>query len=793
MKIWLSTLFMGLLSGALFAQNPTISGYVQDLESGEPLIGASVYDTRSGKGTISNEYGFFSLTLPTDSVILRSSFVGYQAMEYQFVLEADKVLNLDLKPSLELETVEITASELERIEEQSQMSTIDVSMEKVKALPVLLGEKDILKTIQLLPGVQSGTEGASGIYVRGGGPDQNLILLDGVPVYNANHLFGFFSVFNADAINSVKLVKGGFPAHYGGRLSSVIDIRMKEGNLKEFHGEGSVRLISSKLSLEGPIIKDKTSFIVSGRRTYIDLLAKPLIAAANAAQEENINGGYYFWDLNAKVNHKFSDNSRLFASGYFGLDRFYVNIEDKYTFDQESYEDVSRSNLRWGNAIGALRWNKIITPKLFVNVTGTYSQYQFDVGFEERSTVTTSDSTRRDLIGFNYLSGINDWTTKFDFDYHPNADHAIKFGGGNTYHTFIPGVNQFQVNEGDSPPIDTTYGSNKQFAHEHWLYIEDDWEISRRIKVNAGLHAAGFLVGDKWYNSLQPRFSGRYLLNDNSSIKASYARMTQFLHLLTNPTIGLPTDLWVPVTDQVAPQQSHQFALGYARSLPLGFQLTVEAYYKEMTGLIDYKEGSSFLGASNDWQSNVVFGRGESYGAEVLLERKIGKTSGWVGYTLSWTNRQFDDLNFGEPFPYLYDRRHDIGAAVTHKFNERIDVGVVWVYGTGNALTLAQERFQGLLDSPLENTWNSLENGGFQTFPQRNNFRMPSYHRLDIGVNFHKKKRLFERTWSVGVYNAYNRQNPFFLYFDYDSNNQRKLYQLSLFPLIPSVSYSFKF
>lgn len=782
------------LGGFVSAQNVTISGFIQDLETGEPLISATIFDTKSGKGAISNEYGFYSLTLPADSVVLRANYVGYQAMEFRMLVKEDTQFKINMKSSLVLDEVSITASELDRIEEQTQMSANDISIEKVKALPVLLGEKDILKTIQLLPGVQSGSEGSSGIYVRGGGQDQNLILLDGVPIYNASHLFGFFSVFNADAINSVKLIKGGFPARYGGRLSSVVDIRMKEGNSKKFHGEGSVGIISSKLTLEGPIIKDKTSFIVSGRRTYIDLLARPIIAAASAAQsngEERVTGGYYFWDLNAKINHKINDNSRLYASGYFGRDRFFARVKENYTDGGEVYDGSFENNLRWGNAIGALRWNQIISPKMFVNVTGTYSKYQFDVGFDEQTTITNPDSTREERFFYQYLSGIQDLSAKVDFDYHPHSNHSIKFGAGNTYHTFTPGVNQFQLSEIGGENLDTTFGSSTQYAHEQALYFEDDWKINNRLKVNAGLHFSGFYVNEKWYTSVQPRVSARFFLDDKSSVKASYARMTQFLHLLTNPSIGLPTDLWVPATGRVAPQESQQVALGYARSLPEGFQITVEGYYKDMRNLIDYREGTSFLGTAEDWQDKVVVGRGNSYGMEVLLERKFGKTSGWIGYTLSWTNRQFDDLNFGNWFPYRYDRRHDISVAITHKFNDRVDVGLVWVYGTGNAVTLGQERYRGLGNLFGGNNFgqfNEIEHIG-----ERNNYRMRAYHRLDLGVNLHKKRKHHEGTWSFGLYNAYSRQNPFYLYFSYDRQNNRKLYQISLFPIIPSVSYAFKF
>ncbi|MBT5933243.1 MAG: TonB-dependent receptor, partial [Flavobacteriales bacterium] len=557
MKSILFILFLFSLSFHSFSQKFTISGTVRDLSSGEPIIGAKVFDIKSKKGTLSNDYGFFSLTLPKDSVYLRVSYMGFTAMEYQMDGSKNTALEVDLNTIQELE--EVTVNAQKNIEEQTQMSSFDVSIEKIKALPVFLGEKDIIKTIQLFPGVQSGSEGSSGIYVRGGGQDQNLMLLDGVPIYNATHLFGFFSIFNADAINKVTMIKGGFPARYGGRLSSVLDIRMKEGNMKKFHGEGSIGIISSKLSLEGPIIKDKTSFIVSGRRTYVDLLARPFINMSNRGDGKDPGssstqtGGYYFWDLNAKINHKFSETSRLYLSGYFGRDRFYNDRTNEFTTDVDNSTTVENSSngLRWGNAIAAIRWNKIITPKLFMNVTGTFSQYQFRVGGENESTTTypSAPSTSQNLI-FNYDSGIQDWGGKIDFDFRPNPNHTIKFGLGDTYHTFTPGVNQIQLSNSISNGIDTTFGSVQQYGHEHWVYFEDDWEVSNRLKFNVGIHFSGFKASQEWYPSIQPRFSARYMLTENSSIKASYSSMTQFLHLLTNPTIGLPTDLWVPVTDR---------------------------------------------------------------------------------------------------------------------------------------------------------------------------------------------------------------------------------------------------
>ncbi len=781
MKILLPAILL-LLSIPSFSQKETatISGYIQDASTGEKLIGAGVYDVKSGQGARTNVYGFFSLTLPKDSVQLRIMYVGYETIEMRLKLDGDQTINAEIRTSEELESVVIKGKE--SIQDETQMSSMSLSMAKVKALPVFMGEVDIMKTIQLLPGIQSGSEGASGIYVRGGGPDQNLVLLDGVPVYNASHLFGFFSVFNADAINNVQLIKGGFPARYGGRLSSVIDIRMKEGNMKEFHGEGSIGLISSKLTLEGPIKKDKTSFLISARRTYIDLLARPII---KATAEGNV-GGYFFYDLNGKINHKFSDKSRLYFSAYNGKDRAYIKYDESRLENAVRTTQSYDQSLEWGNFISALRWNYIINPKLFMNVTGTYSRYKFNVGFDFSSSEVGPGINNQQNYKFDYISGINDWSGKVDFDYSPNANHSIKFGTGYIYHTFTPGVNEVS-SSGDGTPTDTTFGSSKQYGNELFAYIEDDFKIGKRLKANLGVHASGFLVGDKTYHSIQPRVALRYKLNELSSIKASYSRMTQFLHLLTNQSIGLPTDLWVPVTDSIPPQQSDQFAIGYARTVKKDYELSVEAYYKTMENVIEYKDGASFVGNDKDWQKKVEIGKGWSYGAEILFEKKVGKTTGWIGYTLSWTERQFDGLNFGEKFPYRYDRRHDIGVAVTHKFNDRVDVGLVWVYGTGNAVTLGLERYLS-----FDNVFGSGA-GEIEHIESRNNYRMPAYHRLDLGVNLHKKKKWGEQTWSFGVYNAYSRQNPFFLEFGYNNNNQRVLKQYSLFPIIPSFNYSFKF
>lgn len=769
-----------------FGQIFTLSGYIRDAETGEALISSRVYNDSLKTGTMSNVYGFYSLTLPAGTHNILFSFIGKSPQKKQVFLDQDIELDINLFDNKNLETVVVTGEKKEQ--ESSEMSTINLSMSKVKSLPVLLGEQDIIKTAQLLPGIQSGSEGSSGIYVRGGGPDQNLILLDGVPIYNANHLFGFFSVFNADAINQVKLVKGGFPAEYGGRISSVIDIRMNEGDMKKIHGEGSVGIISSKLMLNGPIIKDRTSFMISARRTYIDILAKPFITLANKQNGgDNLSLGYFFYDVNAKINHKINTKNRIYLSLYGGDDKFY--LREKYSFSTNgSPDNIDESNagMKWGNRIMALRWNHQFGSKLFMNATVNYSQYKFNTGFGFKSYYEGNEDNPNENFSFDYLSGINDWGGNLNFYYYLNPKHNIQFGVGETYHTFKPGVNQLQISEGGAA-IDTSFGSQRTYAHEFFGYIQDDIKVTKRLTANIGLHFANFYVRQELYNVLQPRASSNFMLDEKSSIKLSYARTAQFLHLLSNTSIGLPTDLWVPVTDKIKPQYGNQVAIGHTRQLPKGFRIGTEGYYKLMENMIEYKDGASFFGSNQDWENLVEIGDGYSYGVEVLFEKRTGKTTGWIGYTLSWTNRQFDNINDGKEFPYRYDRRHDISVVVTHKFNDKIDVGLVWVYGTGNAVTLGLQKY------------NSIPNTNYGTYEiehieSRNGYRVPSYHRLDLGVNIHKPKKWGEATWSFSFYNAYNRQNPFYIDYGYiQGKNEEVLKQISLFPIIPSVSYSFKF
>ena len=770
-----NSIFLSIMLLAFFglnAQKFTISGYVSDLKTQEKIIGAIVYDVNTKKATTSNAYGFYSLTLPSDSIKLYVSYIGFAPQRKTFFLKENLSLNIDLVPDNELKTVEVIASESEGIEEKTQMSTINIPIEQMRKIPALMGEVDILKVLQLLPGVKSGGEGATGLYVRGGGPDQNLILLDGAPIYNASHLFGFFSTFNADAVKNVELIKGGFPARYGGRLSSVIDITMKEGNMRKYNVEGSLGLISSKIMVEGPIFKNKTSFIITARRTYIDKILGPLITAASSGSG---SGGYYFYDLNLKVNHKISDKDRVFLSLYKGLDKAYFSSGGSFT------GDIGIGGyLRWGNTLGAARWNHVFNSRLFCNTNVTYTEYKFGVGQEikdfKNDTRTASD----------YFSGINDWATKINFDFMPNPNHYIKFGTNYIYHTFKTGAQQYKT-QGFNRDVDSISGNPSIFANEVSLYFEDDWKVTSKFKMNVGLHAAGFFVQNNFYRSIQPRFSARYLLPNNWSIKASYASMMQFIHLLSNSNVGLPTDLWVPATKLIKPQRSYQGAAGFAKGIKNNmFELSIEGYYKEMHDIIDYLDGANFIGQSTSWEKKVAQGKGWSYGAEFLIQKKKGKYTGWIGYTLSWTNRQFKEINNGEIYPYKYDRRHDISFVNIYKVSNKIDFALTWVYGTGNAFSLPVQTYT------AAGNFNGFSND-IQFYGSKNNYRMAPYHRLDLSINKHKKKKWGRVTWSVGAYNVYGRQNPYFLYFSKNQYGRTQLMQVSLFPFIPSVSYNFKF
>ena len=752
MKNFFFTFTLVIFSINVFAQEKyTISGYITDINNGESVVGANIYCKELNLGVTSNTYGFYSLTLPLGTYEISYSFIGYKSENKKIQLTSS------IKNDVEFELSAINIQEVivradKSIVEKTQASMIEVPIEQIKKIPALMGEVDVIKAIQLLPGVQS-SEGSSGFYVRGGGPDQNLILLDGVPVYNASHIGGLFSVFNADAIKTVRLTKGGFPARFGGRLSSVLQIDMKEGNMKQFKGDATIGLISSKITLEGPIIKDKTSFIVAARRTYADLLVRPFMPASTDLT-------LYFYDLNAKINHKFSENDRVYLSAYVGNDAFGVNYdaseENNGKGGDSSDEGTLNFGLGYGNITSTLRWNHLFSDKLFSNTILTYSRYSFNTDFSLSAIQSNVMGNENLNINFGYLAGIEDFGAKIDFEYNPNPNHDIKFGTSYTYHHFFPGETNLNFSI-DYPALDTVnqdvtvdtllnFSANTN-VHEMFFYLEDDLKINNRLHANIGLHIGYYSLAnnssvtnyglvnkfnDAANYSLQPRVSARYLLNKDWSVKASYAKMQQNIHLLSNSSVGFPSDIWVPAIDSVPSQTSQQWAANVTTQLYNNqFELSLEGYYKTMKDLIAYKAGYSNLESSEAWQNAVeTGGEGESYGFELFFQKKKGKTTGWIGYTLSWTNRKFDNINFGEWFPYKYDRRNDFSLVISHNFNDKWDIAANWVYGTGNALTFPQGVYLGM---PQANSWdNQLSVASVESYGNRNSTRLPSYQRLDF-------------------------------------------------------------
>ena len=795
-----------MLCSAAAAQTYTISGSVIDSLSGETLIGAAVMDMRSGKGALTNDQGRFSLTLKSDSVRLRITYVGYQPIFEEFLLKSNQKRTFAMRSSLELKTVVIKG---ERIADakSSQMSAIQVPIEQLKSVPVLFGEADLVKALQLMPGVQSGSEGNSGFYVRGGGPDENLFLLDGVPLYNVSHMGGFFSAFNTDAVKNVTLYKGSFPARFSGRLSSVLDVTTNNGNDKRLHGNASIGFISAKLSLEGPIKSERTTFSLSGRRTYADFLLQPLVKRLADRRQYKLRAGYYFYDVNGKLTHRFNDRSRLFASYYMGSDVIYTRIRTLATDVQEQYLNF---DTRWGNIVSSLRWNYELTPKLFMNITGAYTRYSNNVGvnYETVTLATEQSDSQTSDFQMDYLSKINDFSLRADFDFTPNPDHLVKFGSSYVLHFFQPEVASAHLNAysadvmNSSFVIDTAVHSGRILAHEATAFVEDDWSISDAVKVNYGLNLSGFGVEDKFYPTLQPRLSGRLMLRDGLSLKAGYAYMTQFMHLLSTTSVSMPTDLWVPVTASIAPMHAHQVAAGLFYEISAIGDLSVEGYYKRMHNLLEYKDGASFWGSSESWEEKVVMGDGWAYGVELLLQRNFGDFTGWVGYTWSKSMRQFDRpgqvLNGGNPFPAKYDRRHDISIVLSYKVNDRIDLSATWVYSTGNAATLSLQEYAEAQESA--DRYAGIDPEGWDGYISeasgRNNFRMPDYHRMDISANFHRIFKRCSRTINVSVYNLYNRKNPYMIYESHEyryQNYNGALVQLSIFPILPSVAYTLKF
>ena len=785
MRLKIAILFI-LFGLNAISQKYTISGYVKDQTNGEDMIGASILVKEINKGTITNTYGYYSISVEKGTYTLVISFLGYADIVKKITLDKDLKLDFSVEPtSFTTDEVVISAERTDKNIKSNKIGTIKLPMESVKKLPAFMGEVDILKSIQLLPGVSSAGEGNGGLYVRGGGPDQNLVLLDGATVYNASHLFGFFSVFNADAIKEVNLIKGGMPAKYGGRLSSVLDISMKEGNNKKYEVEGGIGNIASRLTVQGPIIKDKASFIVSARRTYIDILMDPFVKDDAKAK----GSGYYFYDITAKINYKFSNKDRIFLSGYYG--------KDVFTFARQDHD--FKVDIPWGNAMGTFRWNHLFNKKLFMNTTFVISNYDFAFSAEQNN------------FEFKLYSGIRDYTGKIDLTWFPHVRHKVHFGGEAIRHEFTPSTvtGRMGTTDFDSGKI------NKQYANEFAIYTSDNYEINEFFSVNAGLRATlyqnigpydRYIINDQnvntdtvhyelgdiiaQYPNIEPRISARYILNSKSSIKASFTQNYQYVHLANVASATLPTDVWVSSTDIVKPQFSTQYSAGYFRNFKDNmFETSVEVYYKDMKNLIEYADGKTpGDDVGNNADNNFVFGDGYSYGAEFFIKKSFGRINGWIGYTISKTERKFAEINNGDYFPAKYDRRHDLSVIASYEFSKKLTASFIYIYATGDATTLPLSRY--MIDGRL-----SVEYG------PRNSYRMAAYHRADISVSWEPgalKKKRFKSTWVFAVYNLYNRYNPYFIYFDESGTIQEGTYkvtamQVSLFPILPSITWNFKF
>ncbi|MBP6825580.1 MAG: TonB-dependent receptor [Saprospiraceae bacterium] len=771
MKHYLTFLFL-FCNFLVYAQNTaTVSGTLRDAKNGETLIGATVEAVGLGKGNVSNEYGFYSFTLPesSDSVTLRFSYIGFQTTTRRI----KPVGTIKLEVSLQsednvIEEVVIKANALSDKMKSTEMSVMTISTKEAKLLPALFGEVDIIKILQLKPGITAGSEGTTGIFVRGGGSDQNLIVLDEAIVYNANHLFGFFSTFNSDAVKDVKVYKGGFPAQYGGRLSSVIDVRMKEGNNQKFSGAGGLGLIASRLTLEGPIQKDKSSFIVSGRRTYADLITSGINKANEGKADYDPIPDYYFYDLNTKVNFTLSEKDRLYLSGYFGRDVFkFKDATFNFLFD-------------WGNTTGTARWNHVFGPKLFSNTTFTYSDYRYRI--------------RNILQGFffNLGSNVKDANLKVDFYYQPSNRHTVRFGANTTYHNFVVGRLKAGSDDGE-----VKFESGQDFdGAEFGVYANDEWAATDRLKLSYGARVSAWRNSPAFYANFEPRLAANYALTPKWSLKGSYTRMNQYVHLLASSGLSLPTDIWYPSTKGIKPEVSDQVAVGTSYLVGDNLLITWEAWYKWLRNQLDFKDGAELFG-NDALEGELTVGNGYAFSPfEIEIEKKEGKLTGWIGYTLAWTRRgNFPDINVGADFPPRFDTRHNLSVVALWNLSKRWQITATWVYTSGYTAWLPGGRF----------SFQDVPGGQLQPlvpiYGDRNTYRYPAYMRADLGVVWKWWGRHTENDLTLSVYNLTDRRNPYFIYIDFDSvetpvgDAPTRIYakQVSLFPILPSITWNFKF
>jgi hypothetical protein len=767
-KIYVFSILLCLgahFTSAVAQQSFVLSGSVKDKQTGESLIKAVVrIQELPNAGIISNEYGFYSLTLPKGNYSVMVSQVGYETLVQKIKLDSSQAINFYLLTKNVLKEVVVESSRKNDNLTKAQMGTETINMSAISKVPVIFGEKDLLKTIQLLPGVKSAGEGNSGFFVRGGGADQNLILLDEAPVYNATHLLGFFSTFNSDAIKDATIIKGNSSSQYGGRLSSVLDVKMKEGNNQDYTVNGGIGLISSKVSVEGPLQKNKSSFILSGRRTYADVFLK-----ATEKFKDNI---LYFYDLNAKANYQINAKNKVYISGYFGRDE--LGLGQDFGID-------------WGNKTGTIRWNKIISNKLFLNTSFIYSDYNYNVKLKNGET------------NFNINSEIKDVNLKQDYTFYANTQNTLRFGFNTILHNIKPST--------FSGTVINSVAKEGRNGLENALYLTNNYRANNQLTIDYGMRLSTYTLmgGDvyniyengvvkssvklnrssfgKTYANLEPRITTNYRISDETSIKAGYARNVQHLHLLSNSVASSPSDQWIGNSYNIKPEIADQLSLGYVTKLfKSKFELTAETYYKYLQNQIDYKDGAE-INTVSDVESVLLYGIGRAYGLELLLKKKEGRLTGWIGYTLSKTERKIDGINEGRWYNARQDRTHDISVVGIYELNSRWSISGVFVYNTGDAVTYPTGKY-------------NLQGQTLYQYAARNANRMPAYHRLDFSATYEKNKtKRMHGSWNFSLYNVYGRENAFRISFKDDPNDptRTQIIRTALFKWVPSVTYQFKF
>lgn len=784
-------IILHLLSIKANCQQVIVSGFVTHSGSSEALINATVYHPATHRGVASNNFGYYSIAVNTGEMIeLRCSYVGY--IEQSTIIRTlnDTIINFSLKQGIELDEVAVFSDKYSQILERPVFGIIEMDAALVEKLPGILGEMDLARMLHLMPGVQSGKEGTSGINVRGGSNDQNLMLLDGMTVYNATHLGGFVSVFNPLAVSHIKLYKGAFPAKYGGRLSSILDVSTKDGSLQNKSGGYSIGTLTTSFFYEGPLVNDTSSFIISGRRTVFDLL----ISAYNLLDSKGENdAGYNLWDINLKYNKKINPTTRYYLSFYMGRDNFFRWIRDTGTLELSTLKSSGRYKNNWGNTLASVRIYKVYGNKLFANYTFGMSNYNYKVS--NRAKIEDD----KGLTGtFNnlYKSNITDLITNADFEYRLNSMHDIRFGLHTALHTYNPAKYSITRMENKKSLFDSVWGAGNILTPELSVYFSDDIIINDRLTSNVGLRFSNFLSENSTYSGLEPRVVFNYRLNRQNSLKASFTRMSQFIHMVSTNNQAFSSDLWFPSTRNIKPETSWQYSAGsvsrFGRRNELWFSF--DLYYKNFNNLLELKDGVSILTGSAKWEDMLISGgKGYVIGSEFLLEKKSGKATGWIAYTLSKNMRKFSEIDNGEWFPFKYDRRHELSVVLNYQMSEKVHFSANWIFMSGEALTLPQYKY-------LLNTMTFEPSlARFDTFSEvhyygsRNSFRTPPYHRLDFSFNFVNENEYGKRTFSLGLYNAYNSTNPFYYYFARNNEGELKLHALTLFPLIPSISYSFRF